>query len=365
MTASVKQALMGRSELIISRALRQANLDVLFLFHLHQSCNCRIAEKDRYFAIYSLMLAQQLNALKRENVHSDQAQWNRIMVGLRTPNPLDAETAAAVDAAIQHHLIPWEVLEESDELNGWVIDSFLAEGRTELPDGAYRLQHEYSGSFPPLDPEPIQAQFPDQESFDKFLAGEDFSYGLADVTDAEYTEHHETIGLAMKGLGLDGLMVELPTVPHAFLREAPLIEGQWLDRYVVMLAEWGARLAQQGLVVEESDDPHPLAWFRIADPEEGTEAGRDLTNKLWQQTRKHLDRFPGRTQETDGRKYLNWEDYLGWRGRRVKGNIASGLSPGLVMSRWNRWAEEQSGEGKMILARTLVGRRHRCEAQVE
>ncbi len=53
----------------------------------------------------------------------------------------------------------------------------------------------------------------------------------------------------MKNLGLDGLMVELPTVPHAFLREVPLVDGHWLDRYVVALAEWGARLVQQDLVV--------------------------------------------------------------------------------------------------------------------
>ena len=85
-------------------------------------------------------------------------------------------------------------------------------------------------------------------------------------------------------------------------------------------------------MAEESNDPHPLAWFKITNPEEGTEPSPDLTNKLWQQTRKHLDRFPDRTREIAGRLYLSWEDYLGWRGRRVKGNITSGLSPGLVMS---------------------------------
>ena len=118
----------------------------------------------------------------------------------------------------------------------------------------------------------------------------------------------------------------------------------------------GARLPQQDLVIEESDDPHPLAWFRITNPEEGREASRDLTKKLWQQTRKHQERFPGRTREIQGKQYLNWEDYRGWRGRWVKGNNTSGLSPGLVMSRWNRWVEEQGGEGKATLAGTLVGK---------
>ena len=82
----------------------------------------------------------------------------------------------------------------------------------------------------------------------------------------------------------------------------------------------------------------------------------DLTKKLWQQTGKHLDRFPGRTREIRGKQYLNWEDYLSWRGRRVKGNISSGLSPGLTMSRWNQWVEEQGGKGKATLAETQVGK---------
>ena len=145
-------------------------------------------------------------------------------------------------------------------------------------------------------------------------------------------------------------------MPHPFLREAHLAEGQWIDRYVVELAEWGARLRQQGLVVEESDDPHPLAWFRITDPESGTVANPDLTGRLWQQTLKHLDRFPGRTREIDGRKYLNSEAYLGWRGRRVKGDIQSGPIPGLVASRWNQWVKEQGGDGKTTLAGVPVGK---------
>ena len=69
-----------------------------------------------------------------------------------------------------------------------------------------------------------------------------------------------------------------------------------------------------------------------------------------------MDRFPGRTREIRGKQYLNGEDYLSWRGRRVKGNISSGLSPGLTMSRWNQWVEEQGGKGKATLAETQVGK---------
>ncbi|MFQ6026826.1 MAG: hypothetical protein ACE5Q6_04840 [Dehalococcoidia bacterium] len=360
--AAVTQAMKGRPKVEISQSLRRAYLDVLFLFYLHQRVNSTLLERERYYASHSFMLAQQLSALVREQDYNDEAMWHRMLVGLRMPYPLDPETGAAVDAAIENYVMPWEVLEESDELTRWVTDSFLAGGRTELPDNAYRLQHDYSGSGQPPDPEEVQAAFPDQESFEKFLIREDFSYGLADVTDEEYNERYETIVSAMKGLNLDGMVVELPTVPHVFFREAPLVEGEWIDRYVVELAEWGARLAQQGLVVEESDDPHPFAWFKITDPEQEENASPELTLKLWQQAQRQLARFPGRTKEIDGRHYLNWEDYLGWRGRRVKGDLMAGIGQGLIVSQWNRWIEEQGGEGEATLARVLMGRLS-CHAQ--
>ena len=85
MKASVEQALKGKPKEEVNLALRQAWLDVLFLYHLHAGINSRLAEKDRYFAIYSLMQAQQLSALMRERIHNNQALWNRMMVGLNMP----------------------------------------------------------------------------------------------------------------------------------------------------------------------------------------------------------------------------------------------------------------------------------------
>ena len=95
-----------------------------------------------------------------------------------------------------------------------------------MPEGAYRLQLDYTGPGCLPDPGEARAAFPDQESFEKFLAGEDFNFGLADVTDAEYNAHHETIVSAIKNLNLDGTVAELPIVPHAFSRDAPLVEGE-------------------------------------------------------------------------------------------------------------------------------------------
>ena len=147
----------------------------------------------------------------------------------------------------------------------WVINYFVPQGKTALPEGAYKLVvHGLEEENVPLQEE-VRAAFQDQADYDKFLTGEDYSYGLADVPDDEFVEHYESIVQAMRGLGLDGLMVELPTVPHAFLRDAPLTEGEWIDAYVVALAEWGTRFVQKGYLLGEADDGHPFAWYQVLD----------------------------------------------------------------------------------------------------
>ena len=151
-------------------------------------------------------------------------RWNQIRVGIETPYPLDSETAAAVEAAKQHYVMTWELLEEGDDLGQWLLESFLAKGNTALPDGAYGMmsgaKHLYSKV--PTEDE-VRPLFEDAESFQKFLDGEDYSYGLADVPDAEYDEHYEAIVEAIKDVAKQGIVVDMPSVPHQFLQEAPLV----------------------------------------------------------------------------------------------------------------------------------------------
>ncbi len=85
MRAAVEQAMKGRPREEINRAQRKADLDVVFLFFLHQQANSRLAEKDRYFATRSLLLVQQLSALVRERISNDHALLNRMLVGLILP----------------------------------------------------------------------------------------------------------------------------------------------------------------------------------------------------------------------------------------------------------------------------------------
>ena len=353
---AVKQTLKGHPREEIDKAVRQAYKDVLFLFFLHQQVNRKLISEERYFWTQGRFLIAELKSLLREQALGRRMRWNEIRVGIETPYPLDSETAAAVEAAKQHYVMTWELLEEGDDLGQWLLESFLAKGNTALPDGAYGMmsgaKHLYSKV--PTEDE-VRPLFEDAESFQKFLDGEDYSYGLADVPDAEYDEHYEAIVSAIKGVAKQGIVVDMPSVPHQFLQEAPLVNGEWIDGYIVELAEWGARLVEKGLLLEESGDYHPMAWKRIINQEHGSEACAAVSMKLWQQTRKRLAAFPGSTRVIDERQYLNFADYLKWRGRRNKGDLKSGMRRGLVVSSWNQWVESQGGEGVATLAGVAAG----------
>ena len=354
---AVKQTLKGHPREEIDKAVRQAYKDVLFLFFLHQQVNRKLISEERYFWTQGRFLIAELKSLLREQALGRRMRWNQIRVGIETPYPLDSETAAAVEAAKQHYVMTWELLEEGDDLGQWLLESFLAKGNTALPDGAYGMmsgaKHLYSKV--PTEDE-VRPLFEDAESFQKFLDGEDYSYGLADVPDAEYDAHYEAIVSAIKGVAKQGIVVDMPSVPHQFLQEAPLVNGEWIDGYIVELAEWGARLVEKGLLLEESGDYHPMAWKRIINQEHGSEACAAVSMKLWQQTRKRLAAFPGSTRVIDERQYLNFADYLKWRGRRNKGDLKSGMRRGLVVSSWNQWVEEHGCGGAAFLAGTEVAK---------
>ncbi|HZA24144.1 MAG TPA: hypothetical protein VFA32_16335, partial [Dehalococcoidia bacterium] len=225
---SVEQAMKGRPKQEVNRVARRAIRNVLFLFHLHQQVNRKFMEEDRHFWTRALLLSVELDALRRERSLRDQLTWNWFRVGLEIPYPLDPHTAAAVDAAKEHYVLTWDLLEEGDDITGWVQDYFAAQGKSGLPAGAYTLRE---SSHPPSTSRPseeeVQALFSDETEFQKFLASEDYSYGLADVPDQEFETRWDSVFQAIKALVSsgeiqEGVVVELPTVPHNLFRDAPL-----------------------------------------------------------------------------------------------------------------------------------------------
>jgi hypothetical protein len=108
--------------------------------------------------------------------------------------------------------------------------------------------------------------------------------------------------------------------------------------------------------LQEPEDSHPLAWYRVVNLETGMEGDVTVLKKLWQQTENHLGHFPGRTKDILGRSYLHFQDYLRWRGRKAKGDLRSGLRRGLVLASWNRWVDDNERHGTATLEGVKVSR---------
>jgi hypothetical protein len=64
-----------------------------------------------------------------------------------------------------------------------------------------------------------------------------------------------------------GWMLHLETIPVPFLRYVPLLEGKWLDRRLVELAEWRALLQAKGYQVQEDPEAHQLAVVKYLRPD--------------------------------------------------------------------------------------------------
>ncbi len=182
----------------------------------------------------------------------------------------------------------------------------------------------------------------------------DFTSGLANITDAEYSAHYEQMVTALQALVdsgqvLSGTVARLETVPVSFLRKVPLLEDIWLDRYVVELAQYGSLLRAKGYEISEDQDEHPLASVQFVS-HDGKEIDQAETQSLRRRALRVLARFPGRRREIDGRPYLHFEDYRCWRGRKVKGDPQSEIQRGFVTTSWNIWVDAKGGEGVAALA---------------
>ena len=217
--------------------------------------------KQRAWRLAHVALAESLRSiylsLTYKNIITDIAA----QVDFETPYPLEPEVAAAVEAAIQHHVYTWETLEDEGVIQDWLAEYFSKNNAVELPLHSYSFP---SGKYTPTvnaeNEKEVRACFKDDTQFELFRTGKDYRYGFASVNDAEYNKHYGTITsqieeLVDSGQVRQGVTIHLETVPIPFLQDVPLLEGKWLDRKVAELAEWGALLLAQGFKVKEEDRP--------------------------------------------------------------------------------------------------------------
>jgi hypothetical protein len=124
----------------------------------------------------------------------------------------------------------------------------------------------------------------------------------------------------------------------------PLFDGEWIDRWLVELAEWHAALIALGFVDLRSD-PHALAWPEYRRPgassdEEGAVVTQQELADVRLSVRERLTAFPGRTREHAGRVFLACDDYQNWDGRAAQPlTEVTGVTP----ASWNAWIAANGG----------------------
>ena len=324
------------------RAVDQAKKDVTFLFKLTSVAGAVWYEHERALALGIMLLAERLGRLFDARSRAFDAAEARHKLCQRLPYPLDHDTASAVEAALRHRVVTWTQFEEDGYLQDWVGGAYEHEGKQRLPFLSYLLQMgEQSASSAP-DREEVKARFASEAAFEQFLAAEDYSYGLADVPDAAFEARYDLVDEGIRNLVASGKVqagkaVHLETVPVPLLRDAPLVDGRWLDAHVVELAEWGALLQRQGYVFEDPGDESPFAQKRVGRWVEGSWAAAEqgVLDAARREARKRLARCKGERREIEGRSYLRVEDYAAWRGRATKD--APEAADGFVAASWNEW----------------------------
>jgi len=356
---SIMELMKGQPQREVDQAVYRAERDVYFLINLRNHVNRYVATEERIWNLMFVALEGNLRAIMRENHYQFRLSNLSSLYSHEIPYPVDSETAGAVSAAIRNHVTTWDQLEEDNTLGEWFYQYLLDRGEKEIPDGAFTFE---DGKFKPNvtaeNEKEVRELFKDDIEFERFKAGEDYTKLWATVKDADYTTHYDQMVSAIhklvdSGKVQKGTTVYLETVPVPFLQFATLVEGEWLDRHIMVLAEAGATLADKGHQPKETNDNHPLAWPNFLDSN-NNEIDRKEVHGFCQRAERHLKKFPGKTKEIDGRPYINFADYRSWRGRRVKDDLSSCMSEGFITASWNTWADAQ--KGKRDLAGVPVGR---------
>ena len=317
-----------------------------FLFKLTSVAGEVWHEHERPLALGIMLLAEQFGRLSDARSRALDADEARHKLCQRLPYPLDHDTARAVEAALRHRVVTWTQFEEDGFLQDWVGGAYEHEGKQRLPFLSSLLQKSEQAASSAPDREEVKACFAGEAAFEQFLAGEDYSYGLADVPDAAFEARYDLVDEGIRDLVTSGKVrvgraVYLETVPVPLLRDAPLVDGRWLDVHVVELAEWGALLLRQAYVFDDPGDESPFAPERVGRWVEGSWAAAEqgVLDAARREAKKRLARCKGERREIEGRSYLRVEDYAAWKGRATKD--APEAADGFVAASWNAWVRAQ------------------------
>ncbi len=72
---------------------------------------------------------------------------------------------------------------------------------------------------------------------------------------------------------------------------------------------------------------------------------------------RNLQRFCGKSKEIDGRAFIHWDDYVGWEGCQVPGDLKAQdfKRNGLVISSWNSWLGDCTNRIPLKIPKSFYG----------
>ena len=305
-TASSK----GMSRDAIHGNVREAVRDVVFLFHLHLELNSRISNELRVASPRLALLVVDLRHRMREDARGSDAALAWMRACHELPYPLDLETAAAVEAALEHRVESWSLLREAETVEEWVLEM--------LP-----------------------------EDDDEVLDGDDSDADVAAIARGVERELRRLVG---SNVVRAGRLVTLPAVPIPFFASAPLLEGAWIDLTVLELAEFGAILADRGCTLRGSGDVHLLASEEFVTTDAQAEQV-PIDETTWREARKsagaRVGRYRGARRRFGGRTYVKLALYQRWRARTLGSRLEASTESGFLAESWNGWVKKQGAEAAL------------------
>jgi hypothetical protein len=231
------------------------------------------------------------------------------------PYPLHGETAAAIEAATPHFVLPWSVI-RSRFIKEWALDHYTV---PRLPFGC--------------------------DDFLEYVAHRDDLPDLSDFSASCKLVEFAMTDLIFEGAVTAGMCAYIETIPFNRwgLKLAPLREDQWIDRHFLELAEFTTLLGERGYRRSPAWDPHHLAWerFRRSGSDRSTppEAESEVLEAGWTAARKCVRGFPGRWKPFNRRRHLHFDDYRAWRDGQRNGQPFGSVSTaaGVIVQSWNAW----------------------------
>lgn len=306
-----------------------------------------------------LPLEETMSIDKRQVLMRERPFTSRLEVFAESSYPVSEQLHDMLDAARQHYVIPWE--EFVARTHVWVRAYFVEDlGRG---DEVFGPRSTDSAQFN----EKFTSKFASTAEFDRWLAGTEYNRRLAAVRNAEYDEVHKPLLQMVQryadDYGMWGSQLRLECIPfgNGFAKRVPIVEQQWIDLQAIVLAEFGATLMKERFHRLPALDTHPIAWDRFFRP--GT-TWRDITtnkrisisqlDEEYRKVEKSIDRWKTKTRQIDGRPFVRLDDYIAWRGRKVRGDLndARVLNKGIVQQQWNDFV--CGGDAAELKAKTPI-----------